>query len=89
MPTVSALVLKVAVPFIINEPVPSAVVPSLNDTVPVGVNPVTPVTVAVRVTDCPSVLVAGVSARAVALAAMVTVTVASAESLGMLLTSPL
>ena len=90
MPTVSMLALKVAVPFAIKMPVPRAVVPSVNDTVPVGFKPGTPVTVALRVTDCPSVLVAGVKASAVALAAMLTVTVTGvSEALLKLLTSPL
>lgn len=54
-PTLSVLVVKVAMPFALSEPVPSVVVPSLNVTVPVGLTLLPPrftVTVAVNVTVC-------------------------------------
>jgi len=51
--TESAAVANVATPDPLSVPVPSVVAPSLNVTVPVGVPPL-PVTVAVKVTDCPN-----------------------------------
>ena len=49
-----ALVVRVATAELFNPPVPSAVAPSLNVTVPAGVTvPDEGVTVAVSVTDCP------------------------------------
>lgn len=50
-PTVRVEIENVATPAV-SVPVPSVVAPSRNVTVPVGVPPV-PVTVAVKVTDCP------------------------------------
>jgi hypothetical protein len=58
VPTESVLVLKVATPEALSVPVPRVVVPSRNETVPVGV-PVpgaTAATVAVNITDAPIVL---------------------------------
>ena len=53
MPTASVDVVKVARPLLFNVPVPSAVVPSRNVTVPVGAPPLTGLTVAVHVTSVP------------------------------------
>ena len=52
LPTVSELVAKVATPEPLRVPLPMVVAPSLKVTVPLGV-PLPPVTVAVKVTDCP------------------------------------
>ena len=56
MPDVSEEVLYVACPEPFRVPVPSVVAPSLNVTVPVGVPvPELGATVAVNITDCPTV----------------------------------
>src|SRR5258708_4812485 len=53
LPTASEGVVNVATPLPLSVPLPSAVAPSLNVTVPVGL---APVTVAVKVTACPKLL---------------------------------
>ena len=56
VPAVKEAVIYVACPLAFNVPVPSVVVPSLKVTVPVGVPvPELGATVAVKVTDCPTV----------------------------------
>jgi len=63
---VIAVVVKVATPEPLSEPVPSWVVPSVNVTVPVGVLlPEDGVTVAVKVTDCPLDIVVAEAVRVV------------------------
>ncbi len=52
VPTVKAEVVNVATP-LLSVPHPSTVVPSLKETVPVGVPPLASVTRAVNVTACP------------------------------------
>jgi len=53
-PLLSFDVLKVAVPTLLSVPVPIVVLPSMKLTVPLGVTPVDEVTVAVKVTSCPT-----------------------------------
>jgi hypothetical protein len=55
LPAASALVLNVAWPLPLSEPVPSIVAPSIKVTVPVGVM-IRPLTLAVNVTDWPNAL---------------------------------
>lgn len=56
-PALSEEVVKVACPEALSVPVPSVVAPSLNVTVPLGVPPpLAGVTVAVKITACPTVL---------------------------------
>ena len=78
LPTERAAVENVATPEPLRVPVPRVAAPSLKVTVPVGVPPV-PVTVAVKLTDCPytdgfdeevSVVVLGLTTASVGLAAL-------------------
>ena len=74
VPTENELTTKVALPVVSIAAVPSAMVPSVNVTTPVGSAEVVPVaaTVAVRVTLWPKTLGFGLAARVVALGALLT-----------------
>ena len=91
MPTASVDVVKVATPLLFNGSVPSAVVPSTNVTVPVGVLEVLDVIVAVNVTAAPLAAEAAelTSTAVVAVvAAGVMVSVTATEVLAVKLGSP-
>jgi hypothetical protein len=83
VPTASVVVVKVAtpLPFSVTAPVPNAVVPLKNVTVPVGVPPAVLVTVAVNVTDWPTTSGLREEATAVALGLPVTTCVTAVETL--------
>ena len=91
LPAASDEVVKVAVPLLFNVAVPSWAAPSENVTVPVGV-PVpggTGLTVAVKVTDCPTTDGFADDDTAVVVAILLTVWVSGAELLPTKLPSPL
>ena len=88
-PAPSEEVVKVACLEALSVPVPSVVAPSLKVTVPVGVpDPLVGVTVAVKVTACPTVLGFGDEDSAVVVAAWPTVCVSAGEVLPVKLPSP-
>jgi hypothetical protein len=71
IPTIP-VVTRLAEP-LVRDALPRFVVPSLNETVPVGVLAGTAVTVAVKVTDCPEEIVVGFAVTAVLVVALFTV----------------
>ncbi len=71
VPTIP-VVTKVAEP-LLRDALPRFVVPSVNETVPVAVLIGVAVTVAVKVTDCPEVIVVGFAVTAVLVVALFTV----------------
>lgn len=72
VPTGRAVVVRVATPVPFTVPLPRAVLPRVKATLPVGV-PAVLLTVAVRVTLCPKVDVAGMAVTLVVVPALVTV----------------
>jgi hypothetical protein len=76
LPELSAAVVNVTIPLAPTLPVPTAVPPSLNVTVPVGVpDPLATATVAVNVTACPGVLGFGDAVNVVVVVPCLTVCV--------------
>ena len=79
VPTIP-VVTRVAEP-LVRDALPRFVVPSVNETVPVGVLVGVAVTVAVNVTDCPDVIVVGFAVTPVLVVALFTVCVKIADVL--------
>ena len=88
-PVASVDRLKVACPAAFRDPVPIVVEPSLNVTIPVGVPAMEGVTVAAKVTSCPSKEGLGVPTTVVVVGILFTVWVSITDVLLWKFTSPL